>query len=614
MGIVVSSGISAFLTYKNNENLNNNKLQKEIVTVKNAIIAEITEHSWYVRSLANKIKNDSNLEDISQIINFQNSSNFNFNFSQPSNQKNLYWVDSSNNLIIKNRVGIIQYPQRISSDFEVGESKKNPWKLIISKNLPYIKNGNNLIPTSFGVTGKDGKYIGSIISFIDANLIQNLIRGANASSKSNFVIVNPANQKFILQSDSKHLIENQNFFVGKIDKILNREDTGVINQDIIDGDFRYSHYQNLDEYPLVIISGYNYLHYQENLIKSLIKSILPSIGIGLLLLGILLLFYRRTIKPIRDLCEIARKIGHNDCADSKFPRNINCPEIYDLTKALLKIKHQRISIDKSHLELQTAKNKLEEAFEVAGRSDVAQIEIIKQIRSEITKNTAQIFQFLYIIKHNIENHGSFVNSEMNLRLLNNIEQEVGNIINFATDELNKELVDIKYLIDRVILSQEKEIKTKDIVFQIDYENNLPKKVYVDQVRLTQILSSVINKTIKILPSDSKVNICIKTITKNKHKHVAIKIEDNGIGIGIKEYLESAKKRGGYEESAVSGIDISIRTIEELVKLHGGEIFYNNKIQQGSTTTITIPYPKTQKISKPRETAANNIVYLPLRNK
>ncbi|MFT6346994.1 MAG: signal transduction histidine kinase [Myxococcota bacterium] len=198
--------------------------------------------------------------------------------------------------------------------------------------------------------------------------------------------------------------------------------------------------------------------------------------------------------------------------------------------------------------------------------------------------------------------------------MNNIEQEVGNIINFATDELNKELVDIKYLIDRVILSQEKEIKTKDIVLQIDYENNLPKKVYVDQVRLTQILSSVINKTIKILPSDSKVNICIKTITKNKHKHVAIKIEDNGIGIGIKEYLESAKKRGGYEESAVSGIDISIRTIEELVKLHGGEIFYNNKIQQGSTTTITIPYPKTQKTSKPKETAANNIVYLPLRNK
>lgn len=616
LGVIISSGISIFFTYKNNTDLTQTKLHKEAVRVENTILEEITEHSWYVRSLANKIKNKNDLANINQIISSQNKSSFNLNLNQPSNQKNLYWVDANDNVLIKNRVGIIDSPQKISSDYGTAQSKSNPWKLIISDKLPYFENDYNLILTSFGITDNNGKYLGSIVSFVDTNFIQNLLIGNANTSDNNFVILNPHNNKIIFQSNQKHFIKNSEFFVGKIGEIdYEKRPSGNIEKNILDGGFKYNQYKKLGDYPLVIITGYNHQQYQSTLIKSLAKSIFPSIGIGGLLLATLLLFYRRTIKPIRDLCEVARKIGHNDCADCKLPRNINCPEIYDLTKALLKIKYQKISIDKSHSKMKDVKKQLEEAIEVANRSDIAQIEIVKQIRAEIFKNTAQVFQNLNILKYNINNTSAIFSSQINLHLIENIEQEINNITKFATDELNKEYIEIKYVIDRVVLSQEKEIKARNIILEIDYEKNLPKKVFVDQIRLIQILSSIVNKTVKLLLDGRTIRISVKNIIRNKSKHIAIKIEDNGIGIGIKEHLESTKRLGGYEENAINGIDISINTIEELVKLHGGEILYENKIRKGSSTTIVMPIFTKERKPKPVATKniTNNIVYLPARN-
>jgi hypothetical protein len=609
-GIIISSGISIFFTYKNNANNNQRKLQKEINIVQNTILEELTEHSWYVRSLANKIKSKSDLTNINQIISYQNKSNVNFNLNQPSNQKNLYWVDANDNILIKNRVGILDTPKKFSPNYITNKSKHNPWQLIISDKLPYFENDYNLILTSFGITQNDGQYIGSIVSFIDANFIQNLLIN-NISQENNFVILNPKNQKIVFQSNQKNFIADTNFFVGKIGKEidLTKNQNAYIKQDIFYGDFKYNQYQKLGGYPLIIITGYNHKIYQAELLKSLIKSTLPSVGIGLLLLTILLLFYRRTIKPIRDLCEVARTIGYSNCGSCKVPRNINCPEIYDLTKALLKIKYQKISINKNHQKLTDSKKQLEEAIEIARKSDIAQIEIVKQIRTEITKNASRVFQNLNILKYNINNGNAFLNNQINLHLIDNITQEINNITKFATDELNKDHIDIKYIIDRVLLSQEKEIRNRNIILKINYEANLPKKVFVDQIRLIQILSSLLNKTIKLLIDGTQINIFIKSITKNKNKHLAIKIEDNGIGIGIKEHLETTKKLGGSEEAAISGIDISINTIEELVQLHGGEILYENQIHKGSSTTILIPIMTKERKKKPIATQ-DNILYLP----
>jgi signal transduction histidine kinase len=617
LGVFVMSVTSGVSTYRNNLFSNHQSLEKEALMAENIITEAINEHSWQIRSLADKImKTDDNLAKINQIITSHNKLDSKSNFDQFLNQKDLFWVDKNDNVVIKNKVGILSYPQKIDDTYEVFNSRKNSWKLIISEDLPHFQNDYNLILTSFGVTDENGKYMGSIISSIDVNLIQDLLIRNLPTSTGNLAILSSHNNHIAFQSNPEKFVSDVNFFAYKLNYIDSaKNQSGYINKDLSEQNTRYSYYKKLPNYPFTILVGYDHKLYQSQLLRLLLKTIYPNILIGSIFLIMLFLFYKRTIKPVRDLSEIAKKIGSNDSFDDKFPRKINSPEIYELTKALLRIKYQRIKLEKSNQKITTTKDQLEEAIEVIKRSDLAQIEIIKQIRKEIFKNTGKVLKVINMMKYNLETHVTS-ESKINLFLAKSIEQEIINITNFATDELNKEYVDIYHIVDRVVLSQEKEIKIRKIKLDVSCDKKLPKKVFVDQIRLIQILSGILNKTVKLLAEGNEIKISVRIAVKNKERNLAIKIQDNGVGIGFKEHIKDMEKYGKKEENAVNGIDIGIDTIEELIDLHHGEIFYDNKIHQGSSTTIIIPYTKKVKKTKPlpsiNKKTANNIIQFPVK--
>ncbi len=617
LGVFVMSVTSGISTYRNNLSSNHQSLEKEALKAENIITEAINEHAWQIRSLADKImKTNNNLAKINQIITSHNKLDSKSNFDQFLNQKDLFWVDKNDNVVIKNKVGILSYPQKIADTYEVFNSRKNSWKLIISEDLPHFQNDYNLILTSFGVTDENGKYMGSIVSSIDVNLIQDLLIKNLPTDTGNLAILSSRNKHIAFQSNPEEFVLDANFFAYKLNDIdYAKNQNGYINQDLSERNTRYSYYKKLPNYPFTILAGYDHKIYQSRLIRLLLKTIYPNILIGSIFLIMLFLFYKRTIKPVRDLSEIAKKIGSNDSFDDKFPRKINSPEIYELTRALLRIKYQRIKLEKSNQKITTTKDQLEEAIEVIKRSDLAQIEIIKQIRKEIFKNTGKVLKVINMMKYNLETHVTS-ESKINLFLAKSIEQEIINITNFATDELNKEYVDIYHIVDRVVLSQEKEIKIRKIKLDVSCDKKLPKKVFVDQIRLIQILSGILNKTVKLLAEGDKIKISVRIAIRNKERNLAIKIQDNGVGIGFKEHIKDMEKYGKKEENAVNGIDIGIDTIEELIDLHHGEIFYDNKIHQGSSTTIIIPYTKKVKKTKPlpsiNRKSANNIIQFPVR--
>ena len=431
---------------------------------------------------------------------------------------------------------------------------------------------------------------------------------------TNFVILNSYNNKIAFQSNSKNPITNPNFFTYKLGNIsYDKATDSSMENEIQSNNIRYSYYKKFSNYPLVVLSGYDYNSYKMQLFKLIAEAIYPNLTIGIFLIIILLLFYKRIVYPINNLSEIARKISSGNF-DIEFPKNIGSPEIFNLAKAIFKIKRQR-KLEQSNTELAAIKEQLEEAIEIIRKSDLAQIEITKQIRKEILKNTKQAFYTIGLLKHNIVNHNS-QEGKLNMLLINSLEQEIKNITQFATDELTKEYVQIRSIIDKVVLSQEKEIKIRNIKVFINYNKNLPKKVFVDQIRLIQILSGVLHKTINLLSDGNHVKINVKPTMKNKIRHLLISIEDDGFGIGFKEYINDIKKLGGKEEGSINGIDISVDTIEELVKLHQGEIVYNNIIQQSSITKIIIPCLKEIKkdaIVSDAKTM-DNIIYLPIKNR
>ncbi len=618
LGIVLLSTIFGIFTYKNVLSSKRNSLEQNALKAEAVISEIINEHHWQIRSIADKImKSDGNIHHINQIISEQNKFDTNSNFDQFLNQKDLFWVNSDDEIVIKNKLGILNFPQKISKSYEVFNSKEEPWKLNISRDLPSFKNDYRLILTSFGVTDANGKYLGSIVSSIDVNMIQNaLIKEFSELQNSKINILSSYDNTLVLQSESSEKILDQKFFTHKLGNLdYEKSQSDFLDEEIEDEEIRFSYYKKLPDYPLVILSGYDRNLYNHNLIKSLLEAIYPSILVGTLLIVVLFLFYKRIVQPVNHLAAIAKMIGtENEFAGIKFPK-INSPEIFSLAKTLVKIKAQKIKEQKQYSELNKTKDALEEAVEVIKKSDLAQIEIIKHIKEDITKNTSEVYATLKMLKHNIEKTNN-PESGINLFLIKSLEQGIQNITKFATDELNKEYADIRNIISRSVMSQEKEIKMKNIRFDVIYDKNTPKSVFVDKIRLTQVISAILQKTINLLDSENSFEIHVKQIIRNKTKQLSIKIIDDGIGIGFKDYITNAKQIGKKEETSINGIDISVETIEDLIKLHQGEIIYKNQIQEGSTTTIIIPHiKKVDKITFSNNNyKSDNIIPFPIQKK
>lgn len=612
LGVIAMSVASGFSTYRDNLNLHKKSLQEDAVITESLITDVINEHSWQLRTLADKImKSDGDLKRIDQIITSYNTLNVKSNFEQFLNQKTLYWADKNDNLVIKNKIGVLEYPKKLPEEYRVAGSRENAWQLRIAREFPYFKNDYNVIFTSFGVTNPEGEYLGSLISSIDISIIQNLINKELSSNSSNIVILNSDTNKIVIQSNSNDIIDNSEFFTYKLGNInYEKNNKGSLSDQIIENNIKYISYEKLVDRPFIIVSGYNLSLYKSQLLRLLFKKIYPNIIIGFVLLLALFLFYKRIVKPIGELSAIARGFSKN-IYSNHFPRKISSPEIYDLSKALLRVKFQSKSLEKSHIKLVKTKESLEEAVETIEKSDIAQIEILKQVRREISNNTSQATYIINMLKHNLAN-ASAEDSELNLLLIKNLEQEIINITEFATDELNKDDHNICDILDQVALSQAKELQIKKIKLTLNYDNNLPSRVFVDKIRLTQILSSVLNKTLRLLEQDNQITIDVKTVIRNKKKQLSIQIKDNGIGIGFKDHIKRIETLGGEKEGSISGINISVDTIEELIKLHDGTITYNNKIQQGSIADIIIPYKRPLRIKNSSPTQRkrkDNIIYL-----
>ncbi|MDP2387395.1 MAG: PAS domain S-box protein [Bacteroidota bacterium] len=151
--------------------------------------------------------------------------------------------------------------------------------------------------------------------------------------------------------------------------------------------------------------------------------------------------------------------------------------------------------------------------------------------------------------------------------------------------------DLRFLVNelknlfRVKLIENK--NTMEIAFQKDF----PENIYIDEIRLKQILFNLIGNAIKFTHGGNiEIFFCFKhNPTKSLIDELIIEIEDNGIGIS-KENLDSifvpfvqienemSKKHGG------TGLGLSIS--KRLTNLMGGEIAVESEFGKGTNFKLT----------------------------
>jgi PAS domain S-box-containing protein len=110
-------------------------------------------------------------------------------------------------------------------------------------------------------------------------------------------------------------------------------------------------------------------------------------------------------------------------------------------------------------------------------------------------------------------------------------------------------------------------------------------LYMDQVRLTQLLTNLVENAIQHSPAGGRVTVTAEPIRKNDGPWIECKVLDAGPGFEVSilnKIFEPffSRRRGG------TGLGLSI--VHRIVEDHGGEVFAGNREEGGGVVTVRLP--------------------------
>lgn len=153
--------------------------------------------------------------------------------------------------------------------------------------------------------------------------------------------------------------------------------------------------------------------------------------------------------------------------------------------------------------------------------------------------------------------------------------------------------DLKETIETTITS----MKPQAIADQIKLTHNLTHSIYAnyDDERIVQVLTNLVKNSLKAtLPKTGKIEISVE----EGAKEIIVSVKDNGRGIPEDAIGNIFKKfyqvdTSSTRESGGSGLGLSI--CKGIVEAHGGRIWVQSKVNEGSVFSFAIPkseYSKT----------------------
>ncbi|MEM7033570.1 MAG: HAMP domain-containing sensor histidine kinase [Chloroflexota bacterium] len=155
-------------------------------------------------------------------------------------------------------------------------------------------------------------------------------------------------------------------------------------------------------------------------------------------------------------------------------------------------------------------------------------------------------------------------------------------------ELFLEPVDLKSLLQKVIKELEPQLKAKDQTLLFESEANIPDG-FCDKIRVMQIANNLINNANKYTPESGTISVRLARVAENGF--VALSVSDNGPGISVadQEKLFSVFYRAeSVANGQESGAGLGLYIIRSLVDLHGGQVWLDSTLGQGTTFYATLP--------------------------
>ncbi len=246
-------------------------------------------------------------------------------------------------------------------------------------------------------------------------------------------------------------------------------------------------------------------------------------------------------------------------------------------------------------ELLQANQELYEAKEMAVESDMLKSSFLANLSHEIRTPMNAILGFSDLL-HDAE---TYEDKEHYISIIQKSGEHLMSIINDIVDVSKIETGQVQPYYESIyvkpfILEIYRTMKVtipnnKYIEFEIVYANLTDDStLFIDQVKLRQILINLISNAIKFTQSGK---ITFAASIKNNNKEIEFVISDTGIGID-KKYHTAIFDRFRQVESDANikskGSGLGLAISKAYVEMMGGEISVSSKINKGSRFTVLLP--------------------------
>ncbi len=182
-----------------------------------------------------------------------------------------------------------------------------------------------------------------------------------------------------------------------------------------------------------------------------------------------------------------------------------------------------------------------------------------------------------------------------------LKNMIGDILEVSKIEvgklsLNEELFDFHELIEMLEFTYSVKAKQKNIEFEIEFDEKIPRYIESDKTRIKQVLENLIENALKFTLS-GKITVSIKQNQRRARKvNLNISVQDTGIGIPeekLEVIFNSFTQLNNAQKFIGTGLGLSI--VKGLVELLEGKITVESKVKAGSTFKINInlKYPINQ---------------------
>lgn len=217
---------------------------------------------------------------------------------------------------------------------------------------------------------------------------------------------------------------------------------------------------------------------------------------------------------------------------------------------------------------------------------VSELEKDKQLKNSLFKIIHEVKNPIAVCKGYLDMLDANNQDQIN-RYIPIIKQEIDRSLNIMSDfmefskiKIDKEIIDINYLLEEIKEELKLLINSKDIKFNCLITKD---EIFIegDYNRLKQVFINIVKNSLEAIENKGSISIATH-ILKDKYY---IEIEDNGCGMDdytlskIKETFFTTKIKG-------SGLGVSLSN--EIIKAHNGSIDYISKLNKGTKVTVKLP--------------------------